>query len=534
MVTTDMPAPATALPSGRHSRAQLESLRHPKEPSRFALALVATGIVAAGFAAATLTEYGVAGLVSVCAGLALAGLSVWISLQVRRAHLLGQAARVSVDNLPQVQATLDQVRRQLNYDRRVDLYVTDEVKAHAKLVKVLSTRVILLDGAFVADSLSDDKNAELTFLLARFIGALKSKHLRLQPIMRVIESLQNLAFLNPFLYPYERTTVYSGDQIGLACCGDLRAALNVLSGFMVGTKLAPDLGVRGVLQQATSVRRKWLPRLRQLFLTHPHLTNRYLNLLEFAEWYDPAGFAEFQASLDPATDERLPATRLPATRTRADGAWRGRRTAALVAVVCFTLAIGVGLGWRLAPWGLAADRPHTDGVLGPGSVGATTTVPPEPELVELVPIATASASSTAPPARDAGGQPIDYAPSNVADGDPSTAWRTPGDGRGETLTLRWDHPVRVATIGLIPGYDKLDPYDGTDRFPQHRRITAARIHLSDGSALDVHLTDSRELQTFEMAAVTVSVTVEIQRTTPGDPGFDYTAVSEMSVIGGDA
>ena len=159
----------------------------------------------------------------------------------------------------------------------------------------------------MAGRLSDEQRAELTFLVARFIGALKAKHLRFDPVVMVVAGLEKLIFLNPFLYPYERATTYSGDQIGLACCGSLPAALNVLGGLMVGAELAPRLGLRGLLWQAVSVRRHWLPRLRQLALAQPHLTNRYLNLLEFGSRLDPAGFAAFVDGLDDATRRDLEA-----------------------------------------------------------------------------------------------------------------------------------------------------------------------------------------------------------------------------------
>jgi hypothetical protein len=38
----------------------------------------------------------------------------------------------------------------------------------------------------------------------------------------------------------------------------------------------------GLMNQAATVRRRWLPRLQQLYSSYPHLTNRYLNLLSFA------------------------------------------------------------------------------------------------------------------------------------------------------------------------------------------------------------------------------------------------------------
>jgi hypothetical protein len=51
--------------------------------------------------------------------------------------------------------------------------------------------------------------------------------------------------------------------------------------LLVGKDLGPRLVVMGILDQAATVRRRWLPRLAQLFMNTPHATNRYLNLLVF-------------------------------------------------------------------------------------------------------------------------------------------------------------------------------------------------------------------------------------------------------------
>ncbi len=78
-----------------------------------------------------------------------------------------------------------------------------------------------------------------------------------------------------------------------------------------------------------------------------------------------------------------------------------------------------------------------------------------------------SASDTAPPGQDVCGNPTSYAASNVADGDPTTAWRVLGDGRGASLRLTFAAPVTVTELRLITGYAKRDPCASeVDRWPQ--------------------------------------------------------------------
>jgi hypothetical protein len=106
--------------------------------------------------------------------------------------------------------------------------------------------------------------------------------------------------MSPFLLPYYRATTYSGDQIGLACCGDFDAALEATRRLLVGSRLAPSVTAGAVLPQATLVQRQLLPRFAQLFLREPHVANRYVNLLCFGRYFDPSAWEERAAAM---TDE---------------------------------------------------------------------------------------------------------------------------------------------------------------------------------------------------------------------------------------
>jgi hypothetical protein len=119
--------------------------------------------------------------------------------------------------------------------------------------------------------------------------------------------VDSVKFLQLFLAPYLRATAKSGDQIGAACCGDIRATAGMMNRLLVGKELGPRLAVKGVLDQAATVRRRWLPRLAQLFMSKPHATNRYLNLLAFFARTSPQEIRTWQASLDEATAARLAA-----------------------------------------------------------------------------------------------------------------------------------------------------------------------------------------------------------------------------------
>jgi serine/threonine protein kinase, bacterial len=147
-----------------------------------------------------------------------------------------------------------------------------------------------------------------------------------------------------------------------------------------------------------------------------------------------------------------------------------------------------------------------------------------------------SASSTAAPGLDAQQNPVRYDPQNAVDGRPDTTWRVAGDGVGQWLQLVFASEASVTSIGLIPGYDKVDPIDGTDRFFQNRIVKLARFEFSDGTVVRASFSRDRTMQIVPVGGVrTRSVRIVIEETYPPPPtdqgGRDFTPISEVQVQG---
>ena len=95
---------------------------------------------------------------------------------------------------------------------------------------------------------------------------------------------------------------------------------------------------------------------------------------------------------------------------------------------------------------------------------------------------------------------------------------------------------------MIPGYAKIDPADGTDRYAQNRRIAQVRYTFDDGNdrrADPRHRRGrSRGADRRRFPGVTSSgMTVTIVRSVPGaavgvNRASDRIAVSELSVLAG--
>ena len=164
--------------------------------------------------------------------------------------------------------------------------------------------------------------------------------------------------------------------------------------------------------------------------------------------------------------------------------------------------------------------------LGPAS-GSSPSVAAPQLIREGVQV---TASSTAPASTDAAGNPVTYVPANVIDGNVQTAWRTPGDGHSQWVTLIFDNPIDVVRIGLIPGYAKTDPQTGANRFLQDRIIKAV-VYQIPGLANTIQTFKPLPVPQFvPLRATTSRITVKVLATTAAE-GLDYTAISEIYVFG---
>src|SRR5262249_5057989 len=131
----------------------------------------------------------------------------------------------------------------------------------------------------------------------------------------------------------------------------------------------------------------------------------------------------------------------------------------VIAALAVTLVVGANRLWAAADERGQADeaRKHAPATTvaattvpaatAPATTapGATTT-PPEPVPVKAASIA---ASAQTGPAQNGCAQVTTYDPANVQDGNPATAWRSLGDGTGQTLQLTLAGPTHLTQVGLI-------------------------------------------------------------------------------------
>ncbi|MCR6031934.1 hypothetical protein GGQ22_10800 [Nocardioides sp. zg-579] len=260
---------------------------------------------------------------------------------------------------------------------------------------------------------------------------------------------------------------------------------------------------------------------------------------------------------------RSPATGSPATGSRGDRSGQPGRLAWVAGLA--TLALLAGLGTALviggddeggepaaadAPTSSPANRPSGSADPSPSTAptppaqptrtaGAELSRKPEPRDPEDVAgAARVRVPATAPTSRGLDGTRTAYDAGNLVDGDRTTAWRMRGDGTGQELVLRLDRPTTITRVGLVNGYAKRarGPRGGVlDWYTGNRRVLAVAWVLDDGTVVRQRLGESRRVQTVDVGAITTRRVrlrlVEVSAPGSGRAGRDYTAISELSVVG---
>lgn len=257
------------------SNREFKELLHPSEEWSLDLAMLVTIptvsigliVIAKTFAAALII-------------LAFTAMSIWLSLQLARSYLTANAIKVSHKNFPDIYELLQHAKARIGYNKKIEIYIVEEGTINAFLSHFFTTKFIVLHSELVGGAYTKSTLPQIEWVIARFVGALRAKHDRLLFFRVLFSSLESMQIFNLFLLPYERAVQYSGDQIGVAVCGDLTPAIIVLQKIMVGNELADQVNREGVLEQRQTL--GIFAKISGWYSMYPHHIDRYANLLSFA------------------------------------------------------------------------------------------------------------------------------------------------------------------------------------------------------------------------------------------------------------
>jgi hypothetical protein len=135
---------------------------------------------------------------------------------------------------------------------------------------------------------------------------------------------------------------------------------------------------------------------------------------------------------------------------------------------------------------------------------------------------------------DSAGNDVTYEPQLTLDSRTDTAWRCPGSAVGMQLVYEFAGPVTVTSVGLVPGYAKVDPADGADRFAENRTVTAVTWRFDGGQSHEQRIPAPRaSLATSDLPdeVRTTRVVLEIAGTGNDAAERDFTAISDVRFTG---
>lgn len=258
--------------------AELRHLLHPHEQSRLTLALA--GLAPVALLALVLVIM-TSGGVLVAVGVVVAG--IWFAMRIHEARLRGHAVEVSGDNFPELRSVLDDVCRRLAYTREVSMYVVNDGDVNATLLRLFGKRILWVNSGLVEAMDDPQGRAELAFVMGRFVGALKARHLRFGELAAVISGFKSLVGVNLLILPYLRATVLSGDQLGMVIAGDAGASLRAMNKLFIGRGLSDRVSLPATTAQALRHRNSPFRWLAIAWTSEPHMTDRLLNLVAFSQ-----------------------------------------------------------------------------------------------------------------------------------------------------------------------------------------------------------------------------------------------------------
>lgn len=121
-----------------------------------------------------------------------------------------------------------------------------------------------------------------------------------------------------------------------------------------------------------------------------------------------------------------------------------------------------------------------------------------------------------------------HGPSNVIDGDLSSAWveGVAGQGVGEAVTIQLDGVYTLSGFTIHAGYQK-----SADTYTRNSRPASLRVTFSGGESVELSLEDVNSAQevTFSTPVDTSSVTFTILSVYPGST-YQDTAITEISLF----
>jgi Zn-dependent protease with chaperone function len=222
------------------SDAIMHACVHPKQPSRFiisAIFSVSLFLILAAAAIAAVVELAYFG--EVLLGIILLFILffvflAWLGAAIIYYFIVANMIMASDKNFPRAWNILQDVRRELGYQRNITMFIYESKSFNAWLVRFFRRRAIFLNSEIVEDNVSDEEIRYIVGYLAGYLTYQKRAGL----LGKIIFVAEHFLIFNLIIFAYHRAMVLSGDRLALMLIGgDINTAAMVMQKFFVGRTL---------------------------------------------------------------------------------------------------------------------------------------------------------------------------------------------------------------------------------------------------------------------------------------------------------
>lgn len=193
---------------------------------------------------------------------------------IQQKQIQGLSIKITKDQYSRIYAVIVRKAEQLQIDVP-DSFITFDPMINAFVMGFKKPYTLVLNSALV-EAMDEE---ELSFIIGHELGHIKLNHSRFKSLVSPLD--QNLPVITFIFNQWLRKSEYSADRSGILLSGKPEACIRALLKMAVGAKLFRELHAHVMDEQIEAASDTRLERMSELFLTHPYITNRIKQVVEF-------------------------------------------------------------------------------------------------------------------------------------------------------------------------------------------------------------------------------------------------------------
>lgn len=189
-------------------------------------------------------------------------------------QIQGNSIIISTNQYPEINKIIETSCNKLEIVKP-DCFITFDPYINAFVMGFKKPYTLVLTTALIEAMDSE----ELKFVIAHELGHIKMNHSRLKSLVMPLD--RNIPVITMIFNFWLRKSEYTADRVGLYVVDNIKVSTNALLKLTVGSKLHKEINLEVLINQITTSYDELMEKIGEMFLTHPYITNRIQNLVEF-------------------------------------------------------------------------------------------------------------------------------------------------------------------------------------------------------------------------------------------------------------